>query len=680
MFWEFVLTACVASAAAYLGLLMLRPAVSLSAWGNIAVAAVVGTGLTFFLTRAADERLLVEPPPDNRPIERLRGDYVGSQSCRSCHPGEHASWSASYHSTMTRVATPESVVGAFDNHTVVAAGREYRLERVGEEFFVELDADLLESGGVESSEPDPAGSSAAAYAGLPESPERLPVKRTRRKVLMTTGSHHIQFCWLESGHSRGLEQLPLAWLIHEQRWVARNSTFVFPPHEPEETNIGRWNEICIRCHATDARPELMGPSEMYSEASEFGISCEACHGPGREHVEYYRFPGKRYSSAVGGGEESSIKDPTDLLHPVDSHVCAQCHSFSMEKTRELKEAWKKSGFTYRPGDDLSVTRFIGQVTDADKLKIMKEIDPYVDVGHFWPDGMIRVAGREYNGLLESPCFQRAEGEHKMSCFSCHLMHRQDDDPRPVKEWANDQLKPGMDGNQACLQCHEDVGRKLTAHTHHAADSSGSVCYNCHMPYTTYALMGAIRSHQVDSPDVHITQTTGRPNACNQCHLDKTLLWTAERLEEWYSQPRPTLNREQTEVAASVLWLLRGDAGQRALAAWSLGWDSAREASGTGWLPPFLGQLMLDPYDTVRFIAHKGLRKNPGFEDFEWDYTAPLEQRAAAFRERYNRWKESPDSILPENSELLIGSDGRVESDRFNDFLRRRDNRAMFLME
>ena len=34
---------------------------------------------------------------------------------------------------------------------------------------------------------------------------------------------------------------------------------------------------------------------------------------------------------------------------------------------------------------------------------------------FWSDGMVRVTGREYNGLLDTACIQKG----KMSCLSCH---------------------------------------------------------------------------------------------------------------------------------------------------------------------------------------------------------------------------------------------------------------------
>ena len=50
----------------------------------------------------------------SRPAEGPIGDYVTSDTCRSCHPGEYHSWHASYHRTMTQVATEESVKGDFD--------------------------------------------------------------------------------------------------------------------------------------------------------------------------------------------------------------------------------------------------------------------------------------------------------------------------------------------------------------------------------------------------------------------------------------------------------------------------------------------------------------------------------------------------------------------------------------
>ena len=53
-----------------------------------------------------------------RPLEVLSDGYVASHTCRECHPSEHASWSASYHRSMTQVATPSAVIGDFQDRHV----------------------------------------------------------------------------------------------------------------------------------------------------------------------------------------------------------------------------------------------------------------------------------------------------------------------------------------------------------------------------------------------------------------------------------------------------------------------------------------------------------------------------------------------------------------------------------
>ena len=43
----------------------------------------------------------VQERNDQRPLVEPHGSYIGSASCRSCHPAEHASWHGSFHRTMT---------------------------------------------------------------------------------------------------------------------------------------------------------------------------------------------------------------------------------------------------------------------------------------------------------------------------------------------------------------------------------------------------------------------------------------------------------------------------------------------------------------------------------------------------------------------------------------------------
>jgi predicted CXXCH cytochrome family protein len=287
---------------------------------------------------------------------------------------------------------------------------------------------------------------------------------------------------------------------------------------------------------------------------------------------------------------------------------------------------------------------------------------------FWSDGQVRVSGREFTGMAESPCFQRGD----LSCLSCHSMH--DSDP-------NDQLLQGMGGDEACLQCHGAFRGKISEHTRHAVGSSGSSCYSCHMPHTTYGLLTAMRSHTIDSPRVVATLQTGRPNACNLCHLDQTLAWTGEHLNRWYGQPLPSLLGDEAIVSAAVLTALEGDAGQRALIAWSMGWEPAQEASGRGWLAPYLGHLLNDPYAAVRFVAQRSLRGLPGFGDFEYDYLASPMRRARARGRALDRWLAAPLSALDRHGDrVLITPDGNLQVERIAAFAARRNDRLVALGE
>jgi hypothetical protein len=85
-----------------------------------------------------------------------------------------------------------------------------------------------------------------------------------------------------------------------------------------------------------------------------------------------------------------------------------------------------------------------------------------------------------------------------------------------------------------------------------------------------------------------------------CHLDKSLDWTAIKLNAWYQQPKPALSPDQRDTSAALLWLLNGDAGQRSLIAWHFGWEPAQAASDHEWMPRYLAEGLIDPYSSVRY--------------------------------------------------------------------------------
>jgi nitrate/TMAO reductase-like tetraheme cytochrome c subunit len=531
---------------------------------------------------------------------------------------------------MTQLPTPDTVVGNFNNVQLHDNDATYNLSRDSKNFWVQIDR--------------PSNSNGAS------------VESVTRPVVLTTGSHHMQVFWMPTGRGRELKILPFMYLVDEQRWIPRSAGLLQPPGNQSEPS-GRWNKNCIQCHTTHGIPRP-SPISYDSEVAEFGIACEACHGPGQQHViKMNHRPG-------GSTDDLAIINPSKLSKMRASQICGQCHSVIYSRIGE-HEDFLEHGFRFRPGDDLSKTRL--HYSDPD--------NPY----RFWSDGMARVSGIEYNGLSESACYKFGQ----MSCLSCHQMHQADDDFRPSSEWANDQLKLEATDNSTCVQCHQDYQdqKLLTAHTHHAPASSGSNCYNCHMPHTAYGLLKAIRSHQIAIPTVRVSRQTGRPMACNLCHLDKTLAWTDQHLEDWYGTVTTELTADERTIAASLLWALRGDAGQRALMVWHMGWKPAHEISGTDWIGPYLSQLLNDPYDAVRLITYRSLRRIPGYEKFQYDFVGPQSVRREAIVRAMNIWETRSAKARQENDRaVLIDAAGQIQMDTVRRLLLLRDDRNIGLIE
>lgn len=591
-------------------------------------------------------------PPANRPIQTLAEDYVSADACRACHPGNYASWHASNHRTMTQVVDPATFATDINGLEVNYGGLDYRVERKGRTYFVRT---------------KPEGTAEAAL-GKPQ------------QIVLLTGSHNLQIMWLESGEGRTLAQFPYAYIVAEKKWVPMEQTFLTPPGPKQVYDRGDWNNGCINCHTTHGRARPAGKGRFDSQVVDFGISCEACHSGGREHIELNRSPLRRFALHLTGGQDKTIANPAHMDGPTASLVCGQCHSIWEFENPSDTSRWDRDGAKFRPGmrefDDRRVFQ-PGGTDHSPKRAILQQSSLHAYGDSFWGDGMVRVTGRELNGTMNSPCYKGG----KFSCLSCHEMHPAKTDAATLLAWKTDQMKPGEESNQACLQCHQSYEAKLTAHTHHAAGSSGSSCYNCHMPHTTYGLLRSIRSHTISSPTVRESVEYGRPNACNLCHLDQTLAWTAGKLAEWYGQTAPALTRDDRELSAGVQWLLKGDAGQRALVAWGMGWPPAQTASGREWLYPHLIFSFNDPYAAVRFAAWKSLQTLPGFEDYAFDYTmGDAGQKDALARAYQKWWRDVRTAHTTFQPQTVLEADGQFRQDVFERLLDQRSGRKMMLVE
>ncbi len=627
-----------------------RPHARRSLW--LVTSALAGLVTVVAVLAWRDASSQTASAPDNRPIMAPQENYVTSDSCRSCHPGNYASWHTSFHRTMTQVATPATLIPDAHDVELSFAGREYKLTRTADKIFV-------------------------ADRSLGEKDYGPP-----REIVLLTGSHTLQILWNETGQGRTLEQFPFAYIISEKMWAPVTQTFLMPPETQEAYSIGAWNGACMDCHVTQGISNFVEGNKWDTKVTEFGIACEACHSEGAEHIAANRSPFRRWKLHLTKETDPTIANAKKMKGPESTLACGQCHSVWAFDGMNEKIDFNRHGGKFRPGKDDLVQRFVVQPNEPDhatQKDFIRQTEPDFFRNRFWGDGMIRVTGREMNGVQASPCFKGGE----FSCLSCHEMHPATPTTRAaLKTWAStDQLGPEMESDQACLQCHREMEPRLTSHTHHEADSSGSRCYNCHMPHTTFGLLHAMRSHQISSPNVRESIEHGRPNACNLCHLDQTLSWTANKLHDWYKQPVPELSADDKTISAAVQWLVKGDAGQRALLAWGMGWEPAQKISGRDWLYPYLSYTLLDPYAAVRFDAWKSLQTLPGFADFKFTYTAEADALGAAVKQSYQKWW---DELRPANPSFdpktALDSEGRFQQDVFSRLRRERDETPIVLAE
>ncbi len=486
------------------------------------------------LALAAVALLLAVPAPSRDavlanavPDRTVRDGMLPSDSCIACHPGQYQAWHDSFHRTMTQVAGPDSVIAPFDGRTLTWNDKSFVVNRRDNEYWVaETSAGEL-GGGVKEAD--------------------------SKRVVMTTGSRHQQIYWTLAPNG-ALRQFPWVYEIAMARWIPSEHTFMRPDDWKQYTPT--WNQDCIRCHSVGALPNYISETDSWeTEVTELGIACASCHGPGEDHIRAHQNPIHRYLERIRDRPDPTIVNPRRLSQARSSEVCGQCHAFALLPGGFHSGNWA----SFRAGKQLEEHFRLSSLENSRSPENM-----------FWPDGTARTGGREYNSMTQSGCFTRGQ----LTCLSCHALHG--DEPL-------DLIASSMNGNRACLQCHTEYEDNVTSHTRHAAASSGSECMNCHMPYTGYALLAAVRSHRIASPTTSGITSTDQPNACNLCHLDKTLAWTADHLAERIGAPAVELIDEQGDHrrrgAVGAARRCRPAGGRRLAHGPSLGAGSIRQSMG-----------------------------------------------------------------------------------------------------
>ena len=259
-----------------------------------------------------------------------------------------------------------------------------------------------------------------------------------------------------------------------------------------------WNAMCAACHNTRVRKNYDAATDSYhTTMAEPTVSCEACHGPLKAHVDWQ----KKY----GGTNDPALPK---LSREQTFSMCASCHARRADLTGD-----------FVPGDKFDDHYELSTV-DASDL--------------FYPDGQIRDEDYEQSAFLGSK-MQNAG----LTCLDCH--------PRSLH-------MAKLHGNALCMQCHKGGFPKApaispTEHSHHADGSTGNECANCHMPQTVYMQRHSRHDHGFTIPDPLLTKQFGVPNACNRCHADKNADWALSCVESWYGEKMQRHTRERAQIIA-----------------------------------------------------------------------------------------------------------------------------------
>jgi tetratricopeptide (TPR) repeat protein len=137
----------------------------------------------------------------------------------------------------------------------------------------------------------------------------------------------------------------------------------------------------------------------------------------------------------------------------------------------------------------------------------------LDEDLYFPDGQIKGEVYEYGSFVQSRMFHAG-----VTCGDCHEPHS---------------LKLRADGDNVCLQCHSVPKYDSAKHHFHQLGSPGARCVECHMPTRTYMVIDERRDHSLRIPRPDLSVKVGTPNACTNCHTDKSAQWALDSLTKWY---------------------------------------------------------------------------------------------------------------------------------------------------
>ena len=403
----------------------------------------------------------------------LTPSYVTTAVCAGCHQTSYDAWAGSHHDWAMRPATPQSVLGDFNNAKFDHFGIMSRFYQLDGRYFVETEG------------PD----------------GRL----AEFEIMYTVGVTPLQQYLIELEGGR-LQALSLAWDVQDKRWF-----YLYPGERIAASDplhwtgrLQNWNSQCAECHSTDYTKNYDPVTQSYSSTwTDMNVSCEACHGPGEAHAAWANGPDIYDPNRFSGAGPRGLTVDFDASAPgLELEVCAACHS----RRQSLVSRSRAAGRPFL--DDFVPALLRAGLYHADG-QILDEVYVY---GSFLQSKM-RAAGVRCTDCHE-PHRLGTLAEGNALCTRCHNL---DGTPR----FPN--LKPGLFDSPS--------------HHFHKEGGEGAKCANCHMPVKTYMVVDPRRDHSFRIPRPDLSVALGTPNACTGCHASRSDRWAADTVAAWYGPAR-----------------------------------------------------------------------------------------------------------------------------------------------
>jgi predicted CXXCH cytochrome family protein len=407
--------------------------------------------------------------------------FVGAPSCAGCHAKENVAWQNSQHAKAMQHATAATVLGDFSNAQFTYDGIVTTFFQRDGKFFVNTDG---------------ADGKLADF-----------------EILYTFGLYPLQQYLVAFPDGR-MQALSIAWDARPKnegggRWYHLypndHITYTDPLHW---TRLNQnWNWMCANCHTTKLDRNYDAATNSYATTwKEMNVACEACHGPGSNHIAWAKHdPG--YSKLPDQGLVVALNERQGISWAPVAATGNSVRSAPLSTQRELATCAQchSRRVSFGPGMDHD-----GKFFDTHELALLS-------VPLYFDDGQQRDEVYDVGSFLQSKMHA-----HGVTCSDCHDPH-------------SGQLR--APGNAVCAQCHSAAKYAVPKHTLHAADSTGAQCAACHMPPRNYMLIDPRHDHSIRIPRPDLSAKLDTPNACTDCHKNRSPGWAAAIIEKAFGPER-----------------------------------------------------------------------------------------------------------------------------------------------